>query len=52
MKIFDAVDLVGCVHCEWNAVQGLAADYAGEAAWVVGSAGRTQDPVQDRAHAH
>ena len=47
VEVLDAVDLVGGVHGEGDAVEALVADEAGEAGGVVGLAGGPEDPVQD-----
>lgn len=52
VKVLDAVDLVGCVDGERNAIQALAAHDAGEALRVVRLAGGPEDALQDRLLTH
>lgn len=47
MKVLDAVDLVGRVDGERDAVQAAVAHHAGEAVGVVGLARRPQDALHD-----
>lgn len=47
MKVLDAVDVVGCVHRERDAVQAAVTHHAGEAVRVVGFPRSPQDALHD-----
>lgn len=47
MEIFDAVDLAGGVHCEWDAIKTTVAYHTGEATRVVCLPHSPQNSVQD-----
>lgn len=47
VKVLDAVDVVGSVHGEWDAVQTAVTHHAGEAVRVVGFPGGSQDALHD-----
>lgn len=47
VEVLDAVDVVGCVHGEGDAVQAAVAHHAGEAVWVVGFTCGPQDALHD-----
>lgn len=47
MKVLDAVDVVGSVHGERDAVQAAVAHHAGEAVRVVGFPCSPQDALHD-----
>lgn len=47
MKVLNAVDLAGGIHCERDAVKATMAHHTSEAARVVGLPHSPQDPVQD-----
>ncbi len=47
MKVLDAVDVVGSIHGERDAVQAAVAHHAGEAVRVVGFPRSPQDALHD-----
>lgn len=36
MKILNAVNLIGCINCKWNTIQGFATDDTAETLQMVG----------------
>lgn len=52
MKVLDAMNLIGCVDGERNAVQAFPADDAREAPRMVRLPGGPEDALEDRLLAH